>query len=117
MGLKDRSRKRFVIDVSHANCNGEFVYSVGHYLPLGPRRSSGDYNLVVVPLSDGIMTSIDKEGFDIAMDTEGSLILTRRDRRVQLVFDYERGFMTGVIGGALYDTFEAPRNERTDYHG
>jgi hypothetical protein len=106
-----------VLDVSHCNSDEGFVYSVGQYLPLGPNKCKGDYNLVVVPISDGIMTSIERDNFIIAMDTEGRLILTRKDRKVQLVFDYDKGFMTGVLGGILYDTFEIPKQEGTDYHG
>ncbi len=106
-----------MLDVSHSNSNEGFVYSVSHYLQLGPNKCKGDYNLVVVPISDGILTSIERDNFSIAMDTEGRLILTRKDRKVQLVFDYEKGFMTGVLGGILYDTFEIPKQEGTDYHG
>jgi hypothetical protein len=117
MGLRDRSKNRIVLDVSHSNSDDGFTYSVRQHIPLGPKRCTSSYNLVVVPLSDGIMTSIERENFNIAMDTEGRLILTRKDRKVQLVFDYGSGFMTGVLGGVLYDTFEIPKKEETDYHG
>jgi hypothetical protein len=116
-GLRDRSKERLVLDVLHSNSDDGFVYSVRQHLPLAPKRCKSDYNLVVVPLSDGIMTSIDRENFSIAMDTEGRLILTRKDRKVQLVFDYEKGFMTGVLGGALFETFDIPKQEETQYHG
>ena len=106
-----------MLDVLHSQSGEGFVYSVRHHLPLGPKRCKSNYNLVVVPLSDGIMTSIERENFNIAMDTEGRLILTRKDRRIQLVFDYDKGFMTGILGGVLYDTFEVPRHEGIDYHG
>lgn len=106
-----------MLDVLHSNSEEGFIYSVRQHLPLGPKRCKSNYNLVVVPLSDGIMTSIERENFNIAMDTEGRLILTRKDRKVQLVFDYGSGFMTGVLGGVLYETFEIPKKEETDYHG
>jgi len=86
MGLRDRSKNRIVLDVSHSNSDDGFTYSVRQHIPLGPKRCTSSYNLVVVPLSDGIMTSIERENFNIAMDTEGRLILTRKDRKVQLVW-------------------------------
>ena len=82
-----------------------------------PKKCTGGFNLVIVPLSDGILTSIDRDNFNVAVDTEGRLILTRLDRKIQLVFDYDKGFMTGILGGVLYDTFEIPKHEGTDYHG
>ena len=116
-GLRDRAKNRLVLDVSHSQNEGGFVYSVRQHLPLGPKKCTGGFNLVVVPLSDGILTSIDRDNFNVAVDTEGRLILTRLDRKIQLVFDYDKGFMTGVLGGVLYDTFEIPKHEGTDYHG
>jgi hypothetical protein len=117
MGLRDRSKKGLVLDVLHSQSDDGFVYSVRQRLTFGPKKCKGDYNLVIVPLSDGIMTSIKRDGFNIAMDTDGRLILTRKDGKIQLVFDYDKGFMTGTLGGVLYDTFEVPRHEGTDYHG
>ncbi len=117
MGLIGRNKERLVLDVSNCNSNEGFVCSVRHHLPFSPKKCSGEYNLLIVPLSDGILTSIDRESFKIVMDTDGRLILTRKDGKVQLVFDYDKGFMTGILGGALYETCEIPSHEGTNYHG
>jgi hypothetical protein len=117
MGLRDRLRKRIVIKVSNSFSSDGFVSRVSHHLPLSDKKCKSGYNIFVTPLSDGILASIDRERFRIAVDTDGRLILTRDDFKAQLVLDYQSGFATGILGGILYDTFPIPKQELTDYHG
>jgi hypothetical protein len=58
-------------------------------------------------MHDGILASISRENFSTATDETRRILFTALDKSVQLIVDYETGFMTVAIGSVFYDTFEA----------
>jgi len=82
----------------------DFLRTVQHYVSFP--NSVRPFSFAVLPMVDGILASISRENFSTATDETGRLLFTALDKSVQLIVDYETGFMTVTIGSVFYDTFE-----------
>lgn len=83
----------------------DFLRTVQHYVSFP--NSVNPFSFAVLPMHDGILASISRENFSTATDETGRILFTALDKSVQLIVDYETGFMTVAIGSVFYDTFEA----------
>lgn len=89
----------------------DFLRTVQHYVSFP--NSVRPFSFAVLPMVDGILASISRENFSTATDETGRILFTALDKSVQLIVDYETGFMTVAIGSILYDTFEVQEPQQS----
>ena len=92
----------------------DFLRTVKHYVCFP--NSASPFSLAILPLHDGVLTSISRENFSTATDESGRLIFTALDKGLQLIIDYETGLMTVAMGYVLYDTYEIPEQPKHQQH-
>lgn len=96
----------------------DFLRTVNHYVTFAPAPGKIPLNFAILPLHEGILTSIALEDFTTAQDETDRIIFTHVNKTAQIIVDYAAGLMTVTFGYVLLDTFEAPQHAaRTDYHG
>lgn len=109
---KDRYRQ-----ISEELLQKDFLRTVSHYVAFSSEQGKKPLNIVTLSMEEGVLASISLDEFQTAQDETGRIILTHRNRTAQIILDYTAKIVTVTFGCVLYDTYEMPKVQKTDYHG
>ena len=110
-------KKDINMQISAELIKKDFLRTVSHYVAFAPAPGKLSLNIATLPMDEGILASIALEDFTTVQDDKGRIILTHLNKTAQIILDYDAKIMTVAFGYVLFDTFEAPRTQKTDYHG